>query len=121
MKIINGERASGKTDGLIMTAYATGARIITPTKRMAQFIEARAKERGIEIEKPMQYNEYLDGPGKFMANERCPILIDEAETIIQYALSCVFKRDVIAITLSEPLIKSLLSETGSETVKEEKP
>lgn len=121
MKIINGERASGKTDGLIMTAYATGARILTPTPEMARFIENRAKERGISIETPMQYKSYLDGPGKFLVNDSCPIIIDEAEKIIEDALEARFKRKVIAVTITEPQIKTLFPERVKETEKDSKP
>lgn len=111
MKIINGERASGKTDGLIFAAYATGARIIAQTEARARVIAERAKERGIDILPPMGYHEYLDGPAKMAATDRAPILIDEAETIIADALEAWFRKEVIAVTISEPQIKTLFPET----------
>lgn len=111
MKIINGERGSGKTDGLIFAAYATGARIIAPSNAMAKRIADRAKERGIDILPPMGYHDYLDGPGKLAATQREPILIDEAETIIKEALELWFRKEVIAVTISEPQIKTLFPET----------
>lgn len=111
MKIINGERASGKTDGLIFTAHATGARIIAPSEARARIIAERAKERGIDILPPMGYNNYLDGPAKMGVEQRTPILIDEAESIIEEALRLWFRSDVIAVTISEPQIKTLFPET----------
>lgn len=110
MKVINGERGSGKTDGLIFTAHATGARIIAPSEAMARIIAERAKERGIDILPPMGYNAYLDGPAKMGAERRTPILIDEAESIIEEALRLWFRSDVIAVTISEPQIKTLFPE-----------
>lgn len=111
MKVINGERASGKTDGMIFAAYATGARIIAQTEARARVIAERAKERGIDILPPMGYHEYLDGPAKMPVTQQEPILIDEAETIIKEALEAWFRKEVIAVTISEPQIKTLFPET----------
>lgn len=111
MKIINGERASGKTDGLIFAAYATGARIIAQTEARARVIAERAKERGIDILPPMGYRDFLDGPAKMPVTQPEPILIDEAETIIKEALELWFRKEVIAVTISEPQIKTLFPET----------
>lgn len=142
MKLINGERGSGKTDGLIFTAAATGARIITPTSEMALFVEKRAKERGIEILKPVSANEYFSGhygPGEIRGgrgnpviaiNNGSPILIDEADnpngiSIIEAALSSYFGGvPVIAATINAKQIKTLFPEAvraAEQIEKGEKP
>lgn len=117
MKIINTERQAGKTDGLIFTAYATNALIITPTKRMAEKVRARAEELGYDILCPMGFDEYMRHPFLRVPgfDNKPPILIDEATlkcgsgrlSIMEEALCRTFNADVLAITMSEPQIKNL--------------
>ena len=115
MKIINTERQAGKTDGLIFTAYATRALIITPTKQMAEQVRARAEELGYDILCPMGLNEYMrqcflraSSP-----DDKPPILIDEVAleyggaSIIEEALCRLLNANVMAVTMSEPQIKNL--------------
>ena len=138
MKLINGERGSGKTDGLIFTAAATGARIVTPTRNMALFIEKRAKERGIEILQPVSAAEYFSGNygpheirgglGNRVLERNCgtPILIDEADncngvSIIEAALSSYFGGvQVIAATINAKQIKTLFPEAAKAAGQIEK-
>lgn len=115
MKIINTERQAGKTDGLIFTAYATRALIITPTKCMAEQIQARAEELGYDILCPMGFNEYMR---QYFVRASAPdnkplILIDEVNlecgrsSILEEALCRLLNANVMAVTMSEPQIKNL--------------
>lgn len=122
MVIINAERQSGKTDGLIFTAYATGALIVTPTKQMAEFIEKRAQERGYDIHVPMAIGEYLNSYALKNAppQSKPPILIDEAApSIIEEALKTMLNAEVLAITMSVPQTKRAGAEAKKKDNTEE--
>lgn len=115
MKIINTERQAGKTDGLIFTAYATHALIITPTKSMAEQIRARAEKLGYDILCPMGFDEYMRLPflhALTTPDNKPPILIDEVAlecggpSILEEALCRLLNANVMAITMSEPQIKN---------------
>lgn len=115
MKIINTERQAGKTDGLIFTAYATRALIITPTKNMAEQVRVRAEELGYDILCPMGFNEYMRQyfVRASAPDNKPPILIDEVAlecggpSILEEALCRLLNANVMAITMSEPQIKNL--------------
>lgn len=116
MEIINTERQAGKTDGLIFTAYATNALIITPTKRMAEQVRARADELGYDILCPMGFDEYMRMPflhALTTPDNKPPILIDEValecgrSSILEEALHRMFNANIMAVTMSEPQIKNL--------------
>jgi len=79
MKIINTERQAEKADGLIFAAYAAHARIITPTKNMAEQVRVRAEELGYDILCPMGFDEYMRRGfvRAFAPDNKPPILIDE--------------------------------------------
>lgn len=115
MKIINTERQAGKTDGLIFTAYATRALIITPTKNMAEQVRVRAEELGYDILCPMGFNEYMHQyfVRASAPDNKPPILIDEValecgrSSILEEALCRLLNANVMAVTMSEPQIKNL--------------
>lgn len=115
MKIINTERQAGKTDGLIFTAYAAHALIITPTKNMAEQVRVRAEELGYDILCPMGFNEYMRQyfVRASAPDNKPPILIDEVAlewgrpSILEEALCRLLNANVMAVTMSEPQIKNL--------------
>lgn len=122
MVIINAERHSGKTEGLIFAAYATGALIVTPTKQMAEFIEKRAQERGYDIPVPMEIGEYLNSYALKNAppQSKPHILIDEAvPSIIEQAQKTMLNAEVLAITMSAPQIKRAGAEAKKKDNTEE--
>lgn len=131
MKIINGERASGKTDGLIFTAYATGAQIVTFCRQEADRIAERAHERGMGILPPIDAREFVrmnrDGFRGFRIDPtyQPPIIIDEAnmavkdgKSVIEIALENLFQAPILAITMSAGEIKSVLPKKETESKEE---
>lgn len=131
MKIINGERASGKTDGMIFTAYATGAQIVTFCHKEADRIIERAHERGMDILPPICASDFArmnrDGFRGFHIdpNYRPPIIIDEAnmavkdgKSIIEIALESLFQAPIIAVTMTAGEIKSVLPKKETESKEE---
>lgn len=132
MKIINGERASGKTDGLIFTAYATGAQIVTFCHREADRIIERAHERGMDILPPICASDFVrmnrDGFRGLhtVQNYPTPIIIDEAnmavkdgKSLIEIALENLFQAPIIAIAMSAGEIKSVLPKKEIESKEEQ--
>lgn len=132
MKIINGERASGKTDGLIFTAYATGAQIVTFCHQEADRIIERAHERGMDILPPIVAREFVrmnrDGFRglRIDPNYQTPIIIDEAnmavkdrKSLIEIALENLFQAPIIAIAMSAGEIKSVLPKKEIESKEEQ--
>lgn len=130
MKIINGERASGKTDGLIFTAYATGAQIVAFCRKEADRIAERAHERGMNILPPICASDFVrtnrDGFRGLHTrpNYQTPIIIDEAnmavkdgKSIIEIALENLFQAPIIAVTMTVGEIKSVLPKTGSNAIE----
>lgn len=118
MKIINGERASGRTTMLIHAAYVTGARIVCPTYKRAQFVAQQAKDAGLDILEPCEALQYAeDRVHGLRQNER--ILIDDAEKVIEEALEAYFHTPVDAITINRPnVLKSRLDEEQREIAKD---
>ena len=121
MKIINGERASGRTTMLIHTAYVTGERIVCPTYKRAQFVAQQAKDAGLNILEPLEAFQYAeDRVHGLRQNER--ILIDDAEKVIEEALAAYFRTPVDAITINCPnVLKSRLDDEQREIAKDANP
>lgn len=128
MKIINGERGSGKTDGLIFTAYATGAQIVTFCHQEADRIIKRAHERGMDILPPVCAREFVrmnrDGFRGLHIDPKYqpPIIIDEAnmavndgKSLIEIALENLFQAPIIADTMTAGEIKSVLPKKETES------
>ena len=103
MKIINKERASGKTTQLIYTSATTGFRIITPNAHMASNIAKMAKQMGFDIPTPLSDVEYRSDP--HLSHNHDPILIDECLEIIAEVLELYFDAPVVAATMSVPMEK----------------
>lgn len=103
MKIINRDLGSGKTTILIYTAYATGARIVTPTDAMAKFVASEAKKNELDILEPLSIERWNNAKHlrQFCGND---VLIDEGEAIIEEALKAYLGANVIAVTMSVPCI-----------------
>lgn len=121
MKIINGERASGKTTILIQMAHDTGARIVCRSQAEARFVEKRGKEMGLEIKKPA-FDFAVPGPFNPEAFKGETLLIDDAEGIIEKALAAYFGVPVCAITINRPnVLKSRLDDEQREIAKDANP
>ena len=101
MKIINGERASGRTTMLVQEAARTGARIICNNVEHRRQIMTVADEMGVSIkEAVMDFGFPVPFGKKTFDGET--LLIDDAEQIIEKALSAYFGVPVAAITINCP-------------------
>lgn len=80
MKIIMGDRRTGKTTELIKMSAETGAVIVTPTSQNKKYIFELAKERGLEIPPPITHYQFLERRGNC---DKQLYLIDEAQCMIQ--------------------------------------
>lgn len=121
MKIINGERASGRTTMLIQMAHETGARIVCRSQMEARFVEERSAEMGLEIKKPA-FDFAVPGPFNPETFKGETLLIDDAEGIVEKALAAYFGAPVDAITINRPnALKSMLDEEQREIAKDANP
>lgn len=99
MRFINMERRSGKTTMLIHTAYATGTPIIVWGRERAESVLQQAKNMGFSDIDVFTVEEWANNrPHKDSA------LIDEGKGIIEAALISMLHTNILAITLSEPMI-----------------
>lgn len=115
-KYINLGRRNGKTTMIIHTAYVTGYPIITGTTQMRDFLIKQAFEKmGLTGVNVFTLHEWLDIARHTTKVEK--VLIDEAESIIDYALRDVLQAEVVGASFSIPMLE--LPTSKAET-KEEK-
>lgn len=72
MRIISGNKGSGKTTELIYKSADLGIPIIAPTSIMAQIILKTAKQMGVDIPEPVSINFVVDkgrGARKYLVDE----------------------------------------------------
>jgi hypothetical protein len=81
MKIMNGERGSGKTVAAIQRAYETGAYIITFNHDESCRIMTVATELGFNIRYPVTITEFLNGGmrGSRVRN----VILDNADMVLK--------------------------------------
>lgn len=109
MKYVNVKRRNGKTTMIIHASYITGYPIITSTDQMAHFIIAQAKKMGLDI-RVYSIREWKDIQSYHHNYEVENVLIDEAQGIIDCALKETLKANVVASTMSIPMLE-LIPET----------
>ena len=80
MKLILGERCSGKTSYLIEKSKMLGVPIVAPSSIMAQCIKQEAEELGVDIPEPMSINKILNINRTRGGRIRC--VIDELEAVL---------------------------------------
>lgn len=117
MESINGERRSGRTTSLIYISAITGQPILTPSLKQAAFVEAVARELGVEIPRVRSYQEivlarrrgcrdYQTGRGYMTFKEidrRGGFLIDNADELFEALLSEKLGAKIAAITICAPV------------------
>lgn len=90
MRIIVGERGSGKTTELINIAHETDQYIVTPTRRMADQTFKMAREIGKPIRNPISVGEALRSPldRSMYGHHHKPAgaLVDEAAAVLEMIL-----------------------------------
>lgn len=99
MKLIIKDRGMGKTTQLIYTSETTGYPIATMSTASIAHIKEMAIEMGCDIPEPITYNDLINRVhrgNKLYDN----ILIDDADFIIQKALSAYLNSDVKGVTLT---------------------
>lgn len=97
MRLIDGERGSGKTTKLIYTSEMTGYPIVTQNSRSVDYIQKQAQELNAKIPKPMTVREFLSMKGIRLEK----ILLDEGFSIIKDALKSYFGGiDVATVTFT---------------------
>lgn len=102
-KYVNLKRRNGKTVMLIHTAFVTGYPIITGTTQMRNFIKTQAIKMGLDNITVYCINEWLEITRHTTTVEK--VLIDEAESIIDYALKELLQAEVVAASLSLPMLE----------------
>lgn len=83
--IIGGKRKCGKTTRAILESNESGVVIVTATKEMAKCIEMQAKNMGLNIPKPLGYEEFIQQQNNGLMFEE--VIIDEVELVLRKALN----------------------------------
>lgn len=91
MKIIRGDRGSGKTTELIKKSHDEWKYIICRDRQRVEFIESYARELNIEIPFPIEVRE-LPLRSNFIKS----VLIDDIEDVLEY----IIKKPIDYITTS---------------------
>lgn len=79
MKLIIGERGTGKTAALIRYASSNDARILCANKVNERIIKNRAKEMDVTIKDPMYFHDYINNDSRENYEK---VVIDELEQCI---------------------------------------
>lgn len=81
MDILVGKRQQGKTTRLIKMSAAGGGIIVAPTERSAAYIKTLAKEMGLDIPEPVNWNRFIQND--WARGHKGPYLIDELGEILR--------------------------------------
>lgn len=120
-KLINLKRRNGKTTMLIHTAYVTGYPIIVDNTTKAHFIKEQATKMGLEGVQVYTFKEWQSFAGHscyYNSGGENKVLIDEAQDLIEQALREFFKADVVAASLSLPMIELPTADKENKEVKD---
>lgn len=83
--IIGGKRKCGKTTRAILESNESRAVIVTATREMAKCIEMQAKKMGLNIQRPLGYEEFIQQQNNGLMFEE--VIIDEVELVLRKALN----------------------------------
>ena len=81
MKIITGDRMSGKTTALIKQAAERGAYIVCADQKEAARIHEESRRLGLNIPLPITYSDFED---RRYYGKGCELMIDNAEALVNY-------------------------------------
>lgn len=81
MDILVGKRQQGKTTRLIKMSAAGGGIIVASTERSAAYIKTLAKEMGLDIPEPVNWNRFIQND--WARGHKGPYLIDELGEILR--------------------------------------
>lgn len=102
MRLLIKERQSGKTTGLIYASEATGYPIAVENHGMIKLIQDMATQMGCIIPAPITFSELREGIGRGNRFYE-KVLVDEAQSILNAALSEYLHCDVKCATLTDTL------------------
>lgn len=105
MKFIVGKRGSGKTTYLMKECSKTNGYIIC-SHIMVGIIHERAKIMNLKINKPISYNQFINGKLRRDGIKRGPIYIDNVDAFLSYISSLPIE----AVTLDEDVVENLMNE-----------
>jgi thymidine kinase len=100
VKIIKGNRGSGKTTKLIEQSYIYGYRIVVTSNIQKKYIQKTAKEMCLEIVEPLTYDELMKKRNVDWEEIDDIIIIDELEYFLQFIL----KSPVKLATISDDVV-----------------
>ena len=83
--IIGGKRLCGKTTRAILESNEKDILIVTATREMAKCIEMQAKKMGLNIQRPLGYEEFIKQQNNGMMFE--DVIVDEVELVLRKALN----------------------------------
>jgi hypothetical protein len=122
MKIITGDKGTGKTVALIQESAKTKAYIVVSDRHHAAWVERKAHEMGLKIPFPLTYDEFLDGRANYGRGMKYAVLIDDVNLLLLY-LARSIPIDGFSVTISPKDNIHLTSVFGSfdyEFVNEQK-
>lgn len=99
MKFINMARQNGKTTMLINAAYVNNVPILVSSENRKKFVKERAESMGLKVE-VYSLHEYI--MTRVHVSE---LYIDDAEEVIERALTSTLGAPVRACTMSVPYIE----------------
>jgi len=99
MKFINMARRSGKTTMLINAAYVNSAPILVPSEKRKEIVKKQVESMGLVVD-VYSFTEFI--MRKIHVSE---LYIDDAEGIIENALTQTLGAPVRACTMSVPYIE----------------
>jgi hypothetical protein len=82
MKVIAGDRGTGKTVALIRESAKTGAYIVVAHQRLASWTAEKAREMGLKIPFPITFDEFLDGRSTYGRGMEYHVLIDDVNLLL---------------------------------------
>lgn len=84
MKVITGDRGTGKTTMLIEESAKTGAYIVVAHRRLARFVSDMARGKNLRIPYPITFDEFLSGlPGRASGRD-FHVLIDDVNLLLDH-------------------------------------
>lgn len=106
MNFVTGGRGSGKTTALIYTSAVTGYPIVTDSYHKAEYIKRQAEKLNVKIPQPtclVDCKKYSNGYNKVTT----PVLVDDADVIIERALTEYLGRYPAAAVIERTVEMSL--------------
>lgn len=86
MKVITGDRGTGKTAELIKESAKTGAYIVVSNRHIANYVAQMAKDLNLQIRFPITFDELFHGSLRTKGLANIHLLIDDVDSLINKIL-----------------------------------